>query len=245
MLNAWYPNTEEQTGGLPQGQTERLEIKHFDSLPAGLWHMQWADTCLLGTLASPAVGSELGNLHMHIHTHCQGGNAYWKYLLVLLNTHHTAAHKDIPSRKHLLRKLHCKKRMATCSKHMQSILQCHAKSRTWPTTHKMYTYYVFAFFFSHYPSQKGTHIHAQTYHGGSDRTPSPGWAMLSFSGSPHPLLVVPSCTQDYASIAPCFHGDVERTFTATSGRGYTCPCSCPCCLSPFFGEVSLKSSLEH
>lgn len=69
--------------------------------------------------------------------------------------------------------------------------------------------------------------------------------MYSFSGSLQPLLVVPSCTPDYASIPACFHGDVERTFTETSGRGYTCPCSCPCCHFSFFGELSLNSSLEH
>lgn len=87
--------------------------------------------------------------------------------------------------------------------------------------------------------------HCPTYHGGSGRTLSPGWGMCSFSGRLHPLLVVPSCTPDYASIPACFHGDAERTFTATSGWGYTCPCSCPCCHSPCLGEVSLKSSLEH
>ena len=80
--------------------------------------------------------------------------------------------------------------------------------------------------------------HCPTYRGGSGRTPSQGWGMCSFSGSLRPLLVVPSCTWDYASIPTSFHECVERTFTATSGRGYTCPCSCPCCLSPcFWGGV--------
>lgn len=87
--------------------------------------------------------------------------------------------------------------------------------------------------------------HCPTYRGGSGRTPSPGWGMCSFSGRLRPRRVVPSCTPDYASIPSCFHGDAEKTFTATAGWGYTCPCSCPCCLSPCLEGVSLKSSLEH
>lgn len=96
MLNAWYTDTEEQTGELPQDKTEGLQIKHPDSLPAGLWDMQWANTFLLGMLASPSVSSELSNLHMQIHTlntQVKGGNACSKYLPIYLNTHHTAALK--------------------------------------------------------------------------------------------------------------------------------------------------------
>lgn len=103
-------------------------------------------------------------------------------------------------------------------------LHCSAKLHHIPLPHKN----AFAVFLSH--SLSPLHIHALTYHGGSGRTPSPGLGVFSFSGSPRPLLVAPSCARETASIPTCSHGDVERTSTAPSGRRYTCPCSCPCCL---------------
>lgn len=73
------------------------------------------------------------------------------------------------------------------------------------------------FFSSHHLAQSGTNIQACTYHADSDRTPSPGWARFPFSGSSHPLFVVPSCAWD------CSHVDVDRTVASTSGRGYDLP----------------------